>query len=104
MSAQKHDSEKPDLSLLSTIAIMKTGEVMNYGKQKYAAHNWRAGLAWSRVLAAALRHLFAYIGGDDKDSESGLSHLAHAAACVMFLLEYEETHKELDDRYKRSAK
>lgn len=100
MSGVKHDSEKPDLSLLSPIAIMKLGQVMNYGKQKYASHNWRGGLAWSRVLAAALRHIFAYIGGDDKDSESGLSHLGHAAACIMFLLEYEETHPELDDRYK----
>ena len=38
--------------------------------------------------------------GEDKDPESGLSHLAHAACCIMFLLEFEKTHPELDDRYK----
>lgn len=96
----KHDQNKPDLSLLSPIALMKTAEVMNFGRKKYAAHNWRGGFLWSRPLAAALRHIFAYLGGEDKDPESGLSHLAHASCCILFVLEFEETHKDLDDRYK----
>lgn len=99
--AQKHDQEKTDLSLLSSIAIMKIGEVMTFGKRKYAAHNWRAGFAWSRLLAAALRHIISYMGGEDTDPESGLSHLAHAACCIMFLLEFEVTHKDKDDRWKQ---
>lgn len=101
VSGVKHDQEKADFSLLSTIALQKTAQVMTFGKKKYAAHNWRGGLAWGRVLAAAGRHLYAYIGGEDKDPETGFSHLAHCACCIMFLLEYEETHKELDDRYKK---
>lgn len=95
----KNDKEKADYSLLSSIAIHKISEVMTYGKVKYSAHNWRGGIVWSRVLAAALRHIFAYLRGEDKDSETGLSHLAHASCCLMFLLEYEETHRELDDRH-----
>lgn len=98
----KHDQEKPDLSLLSSIALNKIGQVMTFGKKKYSAHNWRGGIAWSRVLSAAMRHLIAYIGGEDKDPETGLSHLAHLGCCVMFLLEFEETHRELDDRFKAS--
>ena len=96
----KADQDKPDLSLLSPIAIMKIGAVMQLGKKKYSAHNWRAGMSWSRCLAAALRHIFSYLGGEDKDPETGLSHLAHAGCCILFLLEYEDTHPELDDRYK----
>lgn len=99
-SGVKADEGKPDMSLLSTIALLKVVAVLDFGKKKYASHNWRKGMAWSRVLSAALRHLFAYISGEDKDKESGLSHLAHAACCVLFLLEYEETKRELDDRYK----
>lgn len=97
----KHDQGKPDMSLLSSIALFKIAEVMSYGKTKYAAHNWRGGFIWSRPLAAAARHLYAYIGGEDKDPETGLSHLAHCACCLMFLLEFEETHKNLDDRFKK---
>jgi len=45
-----------------------------------------------------LRHLTAWWAGEDLDPESGLHHLAHAACCLMFLLEYTQTHTELDDR------
>lgn len=100
----KHDQDKPDMSLLSTIALIKVAEVMTFGKNKYSAHNWRGGFIWSRPLAAAARHLFAYIGGEDKDPETGLSHLAHACCCLFFILEFEETHKSLDDRFKQEQK
>lgn len=100
----KHDQNKPDMSLLSTNALVKIAEVMTFGKKKYAVHNWRGGFHWSRPLAAAARHLYAYIGGEDKDPETGLSHLAHACCCLMFVLEFEETHIDLDDRYKTKTK
>lgn len=97
---KKFDSGKPPMSLLSGIAKRKIARVLDFGRQKYDAHNWRKGMAWSRLLDAAERHLDAYNMGEDLDPESGLSHLAHAACCLMFLLEYEDTHTELDDRYK----
>lgn len=100
----KHDSEKPDMALLSSTALVKIAQVMTFGKKKYSAHNWRGGFVWSRVLSAAFRHLIAYIGGEDKDPETGLSHLAHCGCCIMFLLEFEDTHPELDDRYKPKDK
>lgn len=96
----KHDQDKADMSLLSTIALTKVARVMTFGKKKYSAHNWRGGFVWSRPLAAAARHLYAYIGGEDKDPETGESHLAHAVCCLFFILEFEETKRELDDRFK----
>lgn len=96
----KHDQDKPDMSLLSSIALVEVSKVMTFGKKKYSAHNWRGGFAWSRPLAAAMRHLVAFIGGEDVDPETGLSHLAHAICCLMFVLEFTFTHKSLDDRYK----
>lgn len=96
----KHDQEKPDMSLLSSIALLKVAQVMTFGKTKYSANNWRGGFQWTRPLAASLRHIFSYLGGQDKDPETGVSHLAHAVCCLMFVLEFEETHKHLDDRYK----
>lgn len=99
-TAIKFDTDKLPLNLLSTEAMNQTAAVLKFGAQKYAEHNWRNGFVWSRPLAAAMRHLTAFNDGEDKDPESGLSHLAHAACCIMFLLEFEKTHPELDDRYK----
>lgn len=99
--AKKNDTEKRRMDLLSPIAIAKLADVLTFGAGKYDSNNWRKGLNWSRVLGATLRHLFSFLGGEDKDPESGISHLAHAMCNMMFLLEFEETHKELDDRYKR---
>lgn len=96
---KKFDSEKPDLSLLSSIATIKDAEVMTDGKKKYGGHNWRGGIKWSRVYAAVQRHLLAWNGGETYDKETGRNHLAHARCGLMFLLEYSETHPGLDDRY-----
>ena len=99
-TALKFDQDKLPLHLLSTEAMNQTAAVLAFGAQKYAEHNWRAGFAWSRPLSAAMRHITAFNAGEDRDPESGLSHLAHAACCIMFLLEFEKTHPHLDDRYK----
>jgi hypothetical protein len=99
-TALKFDQDKLPLHLLSTEAMNQTAAVLAFGAQKYAEHNWRAGFAWSRPLSAAMRHITAFNAGEDRDPESGLSHLAHAACCIMFLLEFEKTHQHLDDRYK----
>ena len=99
-SALKFDQDKLPLHLLSTEAMNQTAAVLAFGAQKYAEHNWRKGFVWSRPLSAAMRHITAFNNGEDRDPESGLSHLAHAACCIMFLLEFEKTSKHLDDRYK----
>lgn len=96
----KHDSEKPDMSLLSSVAMLEIAKVMTHGKKKYSAHNWRNGISYSRLIAAALRHTFAYLGGEDLDPESGISHIAHASCCLMMLLEFVLLRPELDDRWK----
>lgn len=98
--AVKHDAGKPPMSLLSSVALEETAKVMAFGANKYAEHNWRKGFKWSRLLDASLRHILAFNAGEDKDPESGLSHLSHAACCIAFLQEFEKTHPEMDDRYK----
>jgi hypothetical protein len=98
--ATKHDTEKPRLELLSSIALIEIAKVLTCGAKKYKEHNWRLGFKWSRLLGASLRHILAFVGGEDKDPETGLSHLAHAGCCILFLLEHEVTHKALDDRFK----
>jgi len=96
----KDDSEKNRLDLLSSRWIEGVGHVLTFGAKKYEAHNWRKGIKFSRLLGACFRHLFAFLRGEDKDPETGLSHLLHASCCLMFLFELSETKPELDDRYK----
>lgn len=98
--AVKHDQEKPDLSLFSPIWIMGVGRVLSFGAKKYSSHNWRRGFKICRCLAAALRHIFAFIGGEDLDPESGECHLDHASCMIMFARELWQTRPDLDDRYK----
>lgn len=104
MSGIKHDANKVPFELLSVPALIEIAKVMDFGKQKYSAHNWREGFNWSRLYGAAMRHLLAHMDGEDKDPETGLSHLAHLGCCVMFLLEHEKCGLGWDDRYKRPAK
>jgi len=97
---KKFDAEKTDMSLLSSIAMYKIAEIMTFGKKKYSANNWRGGIVYSRLIGAALRHIFSWLGGESLDPETGKSHLAHASCCLMMLLEFETTRPDLDDRYK----
>lgn len=96
----KFDQEKPDFSLIDAEWLEEVAKVMTFGKKKYAAHNWRAGIALSRVLSAGLRHLWAIVRGEDNDPETGLSHLAHLSCCAMFAYWYLKHRRDLDDRYK----
>lgn len=100
MSGIKHDGEKPDMSLISPMWIEGVARILTFGKRKYAAHNWRKGLHMSRLLSAALRHIFAFLRGEDLDPETGESHLYHASCCLMFAAETFEMRKEFDDRWK----
>lgn len=102
--AVKADGGKARMDLLPQPALEGTAEVLAFGASKYADHNWRKGFAWSRIYGAALRHLTAWAEGEDLDPESGLSHLDHAACCVMFLQTYVRTGTGTDDRYKPEEK
>lgn len=99
-TGMKHDGDKPEMALLSSSWVFEVAKVLTFGKRKYAADNWRQGIAQRRLVSAALRHLLAYNNGEDLDPETGLSHLGHASCCMMFAFELLQTHPELDDRWK----
>jgi hypothetical protein len=69
----------------------ETVKVLTFGAKKYSPGGWKTVPdAKDRYFAAALRHLTAYQSGEKTDPESGLSHLAHAACCIMFLQWFEK--------------
>lgn len=98
--AVKYDNEKPSLDLLPSHSLEQIAKVLDFGAEKYGKYNWMAGMSWSRLLGATLRHIFKFISGEDIDKESNLPHLAHAGSCILFLLWYTEHRNQFDDRYK----
>lgn len=100
----KNDSQKPDLSLIPTDALLGMGQALTYGANKYARHNYRDGINYSRLVAATMRHLSAWNEGENNDSESGLSHLDHAMASLAMLKFMDVNKPENDDRFKLEKK
>lgn len=96
----KYDGNKLRFDLLPFDALIEVVKVYTFGALKYLPDNWRKGLKWSRVFGALCRHSIAWFLGEEKDVETGIHHMAHAAWCCLTLMNYSKTHVDLDDRYK----
>jgi len=87
----KYDQGKPILGAVPPHAELAVGRVLTFGSNKYARGNWdKVEDHENRYMDAALRHLNAHRRGELTDSESGESHLAHAACCILFMLDKQE--------------
>lgn len=103
MSAIKLDTNKPRVDLLFTPGGLQIARALEYGARKYEdPYNYASGdgLAYSRLVAAAGRHLTAFYSGEDLDPESGLPHLACAGASVKMLLDLVAWGRGVDDRWR----
>jgi hypothetical protein len=87
----KFDAGKLDYTLVPWDGLEEIVKVLEFGAKKYARENWRfVKFGETRYMAAAFRHLIAYQNNEDVDPETGLSHLAHAGCCLLFLLALEK--------------
>ena len=99
VAGRKDDKGKLRWDLLPIPAINEIVRVLTQGSVRYGAWNWAGGIDYSRVYAAALRHLTAWWDGEDLDPDSKVSHLAHAGCCILFLLTYSLLgYNKYDDR------
>ena len=94
----KYDAGKSRVDLIPARELLQIGDVLAFGATRYSPDNWKKvpdGRA--RYLAATLRHIYAHMSGEKTDSApypdgspgSGLSHLAHAATSILFLMHFE---------------
>ena len=98
--SKKFDEGKPPLSLVPPKSLVEVAKAFGYGAKKYGQFNYLAGGFKShRLVDAALRHLNSYLQGDDIDQESGNTHLSHAIAAIMMLLENHLEGTIVDDRH-----
>lgn len=83
----KFDSGKLDWSLLPIEPVENVIRVLMYGANKYSPNNWlKVDDHERRYYNAAMRHLSAWQKGELTDEETGISHLAHATCCLLFLM------------------
>jgi hypothetical protein len=92
--------EKPEmLGFVDPNALLDVARVAGFGAKKYAPFNFTKGYDWSLSYNALLRHVLAFLAGEDLDDESGLPHLAHAAWHCLALLTFWRFNRGTDDRF-----
>lgn len=88
MNGTKHDSGKPQFSLIPQRALLEVAKVVTFGAETYGVENWKdVPDLEQRFTDAALRHMNAYLRGELLDQQTKLYHLACAITSLMFVLE-----------------
>lgn len=96
----RYNQGKAPLSMVleANNALTGCAQVLAFGAEKYSRGNWRKGLKTTEIADSLLRHLSAYLSGEDTDSDSKLLHVDHILCNALFLSETIRTHPQLDDR------
>lgn len=80
----KFDRGKSRIDLIDPGFIKEIGDVMELGARKYTEESWKTIKdGKKRHTAALLRHLYAYLDGEEFDEETEASHLINVAFNVM---------------------
>lgn len=84
---------KPDMTLLPPGAILAMADVMTRANtpEKHQDAKWKR-MTPEEHIAAALRHIFAWLGGEKLDPELGTSHLANGSVRLSMALAREIGH------------
>jgi hypothetical protein len=87
------------MHLIPPAAKIHLALALKNGAEKYGAYNWRdEEISATVYIAAAMRHLDAYLDGEDVAEDSGVHHIAHAMACCALILDGLECEQLIDDR------
>jgi hypothetical protein len=100
-TAFHQDAGKAPLEQIPAESLEQVALVFAYGAKKYGPYNWLEHATewdWTQLAGSMLRHVFAWLRGEDDDPESGHPHLAHAGCNVMMLLQLVTRKQGTDDR------
>jgi hypothetical protein len=90
---ERFNANKPRLTLNPPEALIAASRVWAHGEAKYGRDNWRkAGeqLSLMAVSDSLMRHLAAFVSGEDIDEETGQAHVAHLLCNAMMLATFAE--------------
>lgn len=101
-------SKLPIFSVVATTGIIEEAKAMRYGAYEaprkdggkgYGLYNWRDTQAAASVyIDACIRHILAWMDGEDLAPDSLAHHLAHARACLGIILDAAAVGTLIDDR------
>jgi Domain of unknown function (DUF5664) len=98
--ALRYNEGKLRWSLVDFKCLEETVRVLEIGADKYDLHNWKKGSPITQLSESLLRHMFAFMSGEDKDPESGRSHIGHVICNAMFIDYMMREMPQYDDRFK----
>jgi hypothetical protein len=92
--------KKIPLHLVPPALVIGAARALSEGADKYGAYNWRElPVETTTYISAILRHLYAYLDGEDLDPESaGKHHLDGCAASLAILMDSLESKDLIDNR------
>jgi len=103
-SALRYNGGKLRWSLVDFDALEDMVKVLDFGAKKYADNNWKKGLKTPEIFESMMRHMTAYMRGEDIDPESGLPHTGHILCNAMFLSYMQRFKPDFDTRHKDKNK
>lgn len=99
---QAYGDKKVPLQNIPPVALVYLGMALKEGARKYGAYNWRENdVELMTYVGAAMRHIAAFVDGEDIDDESGNPHLAHAMASLAIMVDAIECRVAIDNRPSR---
>lgn len=104
MTANKEFEGKSRWSLIPFNSLEELLKVYEFGSKKYEDNNWKKGLKYSKIFDALQRHIVNewWNNAANKDYESELHPLAHAAFWCLMVIHMEqnkEKYVSFDDRH-----
>ena len=99
MQGDRYNLGKPQWSLVPFHALVPMVRVLEFGAKKYSPHNWKDGLPVTEICESMLRHIYAFLEGEDIDPESGLPHWGHIQCNALFLAFMMEKRPDMDNRF-----
>lgn len=99
-TGDRHNAGKAQLTLMleAPDALVGCTRVLEFGLEKYSRGNWKKGLEVVGIMDSMMRHLIAYMNGEDNDPESDLPHCSHILCNALFLSQMQLTRPDLDNR------
>ena len=91
--------KKVPLSFIPPASLVYQGLAMWDGAKKYEPYNWRDNKVVAMIyIDACMRHIMAWVDGEENAQDSGVPHLGHALACLGILADAKETGNLVDNR------
>lgn len=92
-------AKKAPLGYVPAAAVLGPAPAMAIGAAKYGPFNWREQPVQAMIyVEAVLRHLFAWIDGQDDAEDTGISHIGHAQAGLAILADAIAAGNVIDNR------